>query len=81
MYSCSFTIFSNINVPQISIATGEIKTFAGTRYNCGFDGDNVAATSTRLNFPGALWVDTLGSVFVVDRYNNRIRKIEQVRKD
>jgi PKD repeat protein len=51
-----------------------IITIAGTGV-AGFSGDGGQATSTQLNFPLGVNVDTQGNVFVADTSNNRVRKI------
>ncbi|MBL8023262.1 MAG: hypothetical protein JNK54_03120, partial [Elusimicrobia bacterium] len=39
----------------------------------GYSADNVAATSTRINYPEGISVDVGGNVYIADKYNNRIR--------
>jgi sugar lactone lactonase YvrE len=53
---------------------GIIRTFAGTG-NGEFSGDGGPATAARINGPYGLAVGTDGSVYLADRYNNRVRKI------
>ena len=54
--------------------TGIISTIAGTG-TAGYSGDGFAATSAKLNQPTGVAVDLAGNVFVSDRTNNVIRKI------
>jgi sugar lactone lactonase YvrE len=41
----------------------------------GFSGDNGAATSAQLYYPGGVAVDSAGSLYIADGANNRIRKV------
>ena len=54
--------------------TGIITTVAGSGQR-GFFGDNLSATAATLAFPAAVWVDTAGSIFFADRFNQRVRKV------
>ena len=54
---------------------GIITTFAGTGRS-GYSEDGGKATDTPLASPSGLALDTLGNVFVSDRFANRIRKID-----
>jgi hypothetical protein len=49
---------------------GDVSTIAG-----GYIGDNGPATSARINNPAHLAVDAAGNVYIVDTYNQRIRKV------
>jgi len=55
---------------------GFINTVAG-RSTSGFSGDGGAANAAMLNGPQGLAVDSVGNVFITDRFNNRIRKVTQ----
>eukprot|EP01038_Epipyxis_sp_PR26KG_P007175 gene7175-9784_t len=44
--------------------------------NAGYNGDNIAATSAKLNAPRAVWVDTDGNIFIADTNNNLVRKVD-----
>lgn len=52
-----------------------ITTFAGTGEK-GFSGDGGAATQARLNNPIGLAVDWAGNLYIADRDNHRIRKVD-----
>jgi uncharacterized protein (TIGR03437 family) len=52
-----------------------INTIAGSPGNPGFAGDNGAAVSAQLNFPGGIAVDSSGNIYIADGLNNRVRKI------
>ena len=54
------------------VSNGVITTVAGNG-TPGLSGDNGPATSAQLNSPGAIAVDSAGSLYIVD--NNRIRKV------
>jgi hypothetical protein len=54
--------------------SGFITTVAGNG-NVGFSGDGGLGTSAELNNPSGVAVDTSGNLFIVDSYNNRIRKL------
>ncbi|MEI6817336.1 MAG: T9SS type A sorting domain-containing protein [Bacteroidota bacterium] len=52
-----------------------ITTIAGTGI-AGYNGDNILATTAKLNGPGGIAIDKFGNVFIPDGLNNRIRKID-----
>ena len=54
---------------------GRITTFAGTGQR-GFSGDGGPATQARLNRPYAVELDAAGNLYVADRGNRRVRKID-----
>lgn len=53
---------------------GVISTVAGTG-TAGFSGDGNAATSAQLSSPQGVWVDSAGTLYIADTYNQRIRKV------
>lgn len=53
---------------------GTITTVAGTG-TAGFAGDGGAATAAPLNHPLGLAVDSHGSLFIVDQWNYRVRRV------
>jgi sugar lactone lactonase YvrE len=55
-------------------ASGLITTVAGSGSG-GYSGDGGPATSAALNYPVSVSVDVYGNLFIVDRYNNRIRLV------
>ena len=57
------------------LPTGIILTIAGTG-TAGYSGDSSLATSAKLNGPVGVAVDTAGNVYIVDKGNNRIRKVD-----
>ena len=54
---------------------GVITTIAGTGI-AGYNGDNISAVSAKLNAPTGVAVDTKGNIYIADRVNQRIRKID-----
>jgi len=54
-------------------AQGVITTVAGVGGNWGYDGDNLAATVSRLKYPHAVVVDVQGNLYISDRNSTRIR--------
>ena len=55
--------------------SGDISTVAGTGTS-GFSGDGGPATSAKLKSPEAVAVDSSGNLFIADRFNHRIRKVD-----
>ncbi len=54
---------------------GVISTFAGTG-TAGYNGDEIAATSARLNNPYGVVADSSGNVYIADYENMRIRMVD-----
>lgn len=63
-------------IRKVAASTGLITTVAG-QYDVagGYDGEGYQATSTRLNDPTGLSLDSSGNIFIADTGNNRIRKV------
>ena len=70
--SASIPGFNN-TVYTLTRTSGAV-TIAGTR-SAGFSGDGGPATSALLSHPFGVSVDSQGSVYVADEYNQRMRKI------
>lgn len=68
------TDYTGHSVRKIDQATGIISTIAGTG-QAGYNGDGIAASAAQLNTPMGIWVDPSGNIYVVEKGNNRIRKI------
>lgn len=56
---------------------GTITTIAGTGVG-GFNGNDIPATSAQLQYPAGVAVDTAGHVFLSDKDNDRIRRVDAV---
>ncbi len=82
-FMCAFDTAGNLYVAEainhcirrVDSATGVITTIAGTGAE-GYSGDGGPATEATFNQPYSLQVDTNGDVYVVDRLNFVIRKID-----
>jgi len=61
-------------VMRLDATTNSLTTVAGTG-TAGYNGDNRAATSAQLNNPLGLAFDSLGTLYIADSGNNRVRKI------
>jgi sugar lactone lactonase YvrE len=61
-------------VRKIAAGTGILSTVAGTGI-CGYNGDNISATSAQLNAPTRVALDSAGSLYISDNNNSRIRKV------
>src|SRR5262252_6801167 len=66
---------TNHCVRRIDKVTGAITTVAGTGVP-GYSGDGSPATRATLNQPYSLQVDTNGDIYIVDRLNAAIRKVD-----
>lgn len=67
----------NSRIRRVDAVTGIITTVAGTGV-AGFNGDNQPATSAMLSFPTGVTMDTSGNVYIADRGNTRIRRVDAV---
>ena len=64
----------NYRIRKVDL-TGTITTIAGTGER-GFGGDGGPASQAQLSSPGGVAVDGLGNLYIVDSFNNRIRKVD-----
>ena len=62
-------------VRKINLATGIITTVAGSA-SPGFGGDSGPATAAALISPEGICIDDAGNLYIADRWNNRVRKVE-----
>ena len=62
-----------------SVTGGNINTFAGfvvsAAPRCGYTGDGGSATGAELQYPYGVAVDSKGSVYIADQYDQVIRKV------
>ncbi|HTZ45974.1 MAG TPA: hypothetical protein VMH20_00175 [Verrucomicrobiae bacterium] len=56
-----------------ALAVGDITTIAGTPGTSGSGGDGGAATSSQLDEPTGVYVDSAGNVYIADTDNSKIR--------
>jgi hypothetical protein len=74
---------NNHRIREVSSATGVISTIAGNGFTNGngtggYNGDGIAATSAKLNFPYAVAFDASGNMYIPDSANHRIRQVMAV---
>ena len=67
--------FLNSRIRRVDAATGVITTVAGDGAP-GFSGEGGLATSARLYFPYGVAVDASGNLFIADRSNHRVRRVD-----
>lgn len=65
---------TNNVVRMVAAGSGTIATVAGTGIG-GYNGDNLPATSAQLLYPSSVAVDTAGNLWILDRWNNKIRTV------
>jgi streptogramin lyase len=70
-----FIADTNNQVIRMVNTDGIITSIAGIPGSSGYSGDNGPALSAELNFPRGVAVDQVGTVFIADRSNQRIRKV------
>ncbi|MDQ3011953.1 MAG: HYR domain-containing protein, partial [Acidobacteriota bacterium] len=69
----------NQRIRVINLATGIITSVAGTG-GTGYNGDNIAATNSSLYNPTGIALDAQGNLYIADRNNQRIRKVDATTK-
>ena len=65
---------TNLRVRKVDVA-GVITTVAGTGAP-GYGGDGGPASAATLNSPFSVAVDTVGNLYIVDRLNERVRRVD-----
>ena len=64
-------------IRKVTISTGIISTVAGIGSVAGgYNGDNIQATSAMLNWPHDVVLDSYGNLYISDRSNYRVRKVD-----
>ena len=53
-----------------------ISIVAGVLNTCGYNGDNITATTAQLNQPYSVALDKTGNLYITDYANNRIREVD-----
>jgi sugar lactone lactonase YvrE len=66
---------SNNRVRAVDLATGVIRTVAGTGA-AAYNGDDVVATETGLAGPSGLAIANDGTLFIADSFNGRVRAVD-----
>ncbi|HEV2398819.1 MAG TPA: hypothetical protein VGS27_17875 [Candidatus Sulfotelmatobacter sp.] len=56
-------------------ATGTATAVAGVPSQCGYNGDNIQATTALLNIPYGIAFDSAGNLYISDYGNNRVREV------
>ena len=62
-------------IRKVDASTGIISTVAGNG-ECCFDGDGGPATDAVFNQPIGIGLDASGNLYIADRFNHRIRKVD-----
>ncbi|RKP54029.1 hypothetical protein D7Z26_11610 [Cohnella endophytica] len=65
----------NNRIRKVDKATGYISTVAG-KGSTGYSGDGGLATAAQLNVPRGIAIDNIGNLFIADRGNHSIRKVD-----
>jgi sugar lactone lactonase YvrE len=73
------TDMGNQRIRRVDAVTGIITTYAGNG-GMGFSGDNGPANQATLNNPTGLAFDAQGNLYIADRANQRIRRVDAISK-
>ena len=65
------------NIRKVFASTGKIQTIAGNDYG-GFGGDGGPAKIASFNYPVGIAIDSSRNIYIADRLNHRIRKVNAV---
>jgi uncharacterized repeat protein (TIGR01451 family) len=63
-------------IRKINLSTSIITTIAGKNSNPGYNGDEILATNSLLNYPYGIALDSTNNIYISDYNNARIRKID-----
>ncbi len=67
-------LVSDASIRRIDAQTGNISTIIGGQY--GFCGDGGNALNACFNYITGFAVDASGNIYITDRYNNRVRRVD-----
>ena len=67
----------NHRIRKVNLSTGTITTYAGIGV-AGYSGDGGPATSAKITEPDGICLDHSGNLYIGDRANGRIRKVDAV---
>ena len=71
-FGCGYQV-----IRKITVSTGIISTVAGVAStSVGYNGDNIQATAATFYIPDDVALDSYGNLYIADRYNSRIRKVD-----
>ncbi len=73
-FNVYFGGYNNV-VRKITVSTGILTTVAGTG-SIGYNGDGIQATAASLHEPHDVVLDSAGNLYITDRYNYRVRKVD-----
>ena len=66
----------NALIREVTASNGTIQTVAGSAsLGAGYSGDGGPATSSQLNFPAGIYLDSFGDIFIADAVNSAIREV------
>ena len=72
-----FSDYFNYVIRKVTVSTGIISTVAGSGSTSGgYNGDNIQATTATLNLPHDVVLDSYNNLYIADRFNNRVRKVD-----
>ncbi len=64
-------------IRKITVSTGIITTVAGIGSTSGgYNSDGIQATAAMLNYPADVILDSFGNLYITDRFNYRVRKVD-----
>lgn len=70
-----FSDMDNARIRKLDVATNIITTVVGTG-EIGFSGDGAAAINAQLNLPSGIAIDSNDNIFIADRSNDSIRRVD-----
>ncbi len=64
--------FDSNRLRRYVISSCSVQTLAGNG-SYGYNGNNVSASSVHFSYPRAIWVNTMGDVYITESNNQRVR--------